>query len=170
MNTVAHSNRSSRLWLWLTLPPLAAIAGAVVTIYLALTNPDPVIRQHTEKVGKAHLADNSQAQAALSLQLQGRLRHDRDNGEISLILQGESSPPVLVLSWVHPTDSMRDQQLRVSRLGGANDSVNTFQYRGHLSTNLAERGYWILQDIDGAWALQGTANSAGEVMLQPVIR
>jgi len=170
MNTVTPSNKSSRLWLWLALPPLAAIVGAIVTIYLALTNPDPVIRQHTEKVGKAHLADNRQAQAAQSLQLQGRLRHDRDNGEISLLLRGDSSPPVLVLSWVHPTDSMRDQQLRVSRLGGDNANANGFQYRGHLSTDLAERGYWILQDIDATWALQGTANSAGEVMLQPVIR
>jgi len=159
-----------RPWIWLTLPPLAAVIGAIITIYLALANPDPVVRDSTHQLGKAMLADNQAAERAQQLDLHAQLEYLPISGEIRVRLAGAVLPPVLSLVWGHPTNPGDDHEIRLSQLGVPAIVNNTHLYRGYLSAQLAARGYWLLQDLEQSWALQGASDSLNRTSLKAVIR
>lgn len=164
MNTPAIKSTRSWLWIWLTLPPLAAVIGAIFTIHLALTHPDPVIHAATEKVGKTVVRDNQAALYARELGLQAQLHRDAASGSVRLTLEGDFHGDQIYLIWVHPTRPEDDRGAILMR-----ESEHSFH--GILPKPPGDHGVWILRDETHSWSLEAAAPRAdGDFILQPVVR
>ena len=95
-------NKGKSLWIWLAIPPLAAVVGAIITIYLALAYPDPVIKAPINKLGKVMVQDQASIEMARNLGLSARFQRSA-GGQIHLYLSGQSQAESLELLWLHAT-------------------------------------------------------------------
>lgn len=163
-----QARRQQRLWIWLTLPPLAAVLGGIATLYLALKYPDPVIKAPVERLGKAPVVDNRAAQLAATLGLQAHLERSPE-GQLRLHLSGAAHPAALELLWIHPTRSELDRGAILTLTSPA-DAEGAW-YQGVLPEPAAARGQWLLRDMQQSWRLEvSTERTTGEFELRPVLR
>lgn len=162
---------ASRLWLWLAIPPLAAVVGGIFTVYLALTHPDPIIKVPVERLGKAPVVDNRAAIQAQSLGLSALLTRSPE-GQLRLRLNGASHPETLELLWIDPTRAELDRGavLLVERSTEEAGERITW-YHGVLPEPASSHGQWLLRDSEQSWRLDAQAGqSSGEFELRPVLR
>lgn len=163
-------HNSKRLWMWLAIPPVAAMIGAAITIYYALAYPDPVINASVQKLGKVMVSDASASLEAQRLNLSAQLERNSE-GQVLLRLSGNDQPKELHLLWVHPT---RDDLDRGAML--LPDTSERGLYAGVLPEPPSDRGTWILHNSERSWRLENAAAlssqdaSTGHFELTPVVR
>jgi len=141
--------REPLVWL-LIAPPVAAIVGGVITIYLAVATQDGLVVDDYYAQGKAINQTLARDQAARAQGLRARLQ--LRTGRAELRLDGATAPPELTLRLLHATRAAQDVVLILDRAG---DGV----HRAPLPA-LAP-GRWHVQ-LEGAdWRLTGSARLPG---------
>ena len=160
-------NKGKSLWIWLAIPPLAAVVGAIITIYLALAYPDPVIKAPINKLGKVMVQDQASIEMARNLGLSARFQRSA-GGQIHLYLSGQSQAESLELLWLHATREEWDRGAILLPISGA-----AGEYRGVLPAPPSENGQWVLRDPKADWRLESAAShesATGEFELSAVLR
>jgi hypothetical protein len=139
-------------WPWfLILLPLTVVIACFVTLYLALSTDEALVRDDYYKEG---LAINQRLEAEANARARGieaQLRYDA--ATLAIELQIAAAPaPELTLTIVHPTDDERDQAVVLQAAGNG-------LYRGKVGAALDGKRYILLEHEDGpqgAWRLRGT--------------
>lgn len=139
-------------WPWfLILLPLTVVIACFVTLYLALSTDEALVRDDYYKEG---LAINQRLEAESNARARGieaQLRYDA--ATLAIELQIAAAPaPELTLTIVHPTDDERDQAVVLQAAGNG-------LYRGKVGAALDGKRYILLEHEDGpqgAWRLRGT--------------
>ncbi len=140
-------------WPWfLILLPLAVVIACFVTLYLALSTDEALVRDDYYKEG---LAINQRLEAEANARARGieaQLRYDAATLVIELQLGAAAPARELTLTIVHPTDDERDQAVVLQAAGNG-------LYRGRVAAALDGKRYILLEHEDGpqgAWRLRGT--------------
>ncbi|MEL0029059.1 MAG: FixH family protein [Perlucidibaca sp.] len=115
-------------WVWFIIAiPTVAVVFSLQFVYIAVTHPDPVVRDDWYEDGKAINQDFARSDAAARLGLRADVRLDSETGEVLLTLH--ASKPVnderINLHFLHATLKDRDQSLVLHHLVGQ-------EYRGQL--------------------------------------
>ncbi|HJO35655.1 MAG: FixH family protein [Pseudomonadota bacterium] len=150
--------REPLVWL-LWVPPLAAVAGGVTMLVLALQTPEAAVFDRTERLALAVVHADAQARHAAALGLAGELQLDRQSGQVQVQLSRGSgpfgiddAPGTLTLRFIHPTQPQRDRTLALQA------TARTDVYTGTLAP--APTGAWQVRlhghQAGAEWQLAGT--------------
>lgn len=148
-------------WFLIALPGSVVIAG-IVTIYIAMENPQPLVKSDYYKEGLAinrDLADEQKAldsgiTASINLQAESQLIYIELSAKDSVLL-----PPQLELSLIHPTDDKLDNKFLLNR------EANSLRYATTLERDVIKQlssQRWYIQlkpsfisSIGESWLLRG---------------
>ncbi|CAA0090519.1 Uncharacterised protein [Zhongshania aliphaticivorans] len=151
-------------WFLIVLPGIVVIAS-IVTVVIALTHSDNLVRDDYYKEGLAINRYLAQDEAALAMKLvaEGQLSKQ---GFIQISLRGNSIPlhQHLLLNWQHPTDENLDFQTVLLRDG-------SHHYSAQVKHDIDSRWYLALSPYDDGeqhqWRLKvefDAKNSANFIM------
>ncbi len=149
-------------WPWLLiLLPASTVIASMVTVWLAFTNDDALVRDDYYREGLAinrRLDAEARARAA---GLAAELRYEAPTRVVELRLQGaDDAPQQLVLAIEHPTDATRDEALILLAAGNG-------VFRATVSVPLEGKRYLLLEHAaaDGkGWQLRGTLQATTEAV------
>lgn len=150
-------------WFLISLPATAVIAG-IMTINLAVTSSDGLVKDDYYKEGLAIHKDASQVQNARMLGIGAHLRLNADTGliEIQLNAKAVARQQSLTLKVSHPTRPNHDQQVLLYQNGVGH-------YQGIL-TPLVPANWRITlsPSTDPQWRISGRLNipQEGSITLQ----
>jgi hypothetical protein len=140
-------------WPWfLILLPLAVVIACFVTLYLALSTDEALVRDDYYKEGLAINRRLEEEANARARGIEAELRYDPATLAIELQLGGAPAAQGLSLTIVHPTDDSRDQTVVLQPAG---DGL----FLGKAAAALDGKRYILLEHADvqqGAWRLRGT--------------
>lgn len=133
-----------QFWPWfLILLPGSAVAGGIVTLFIAFDKQDSLVVDDYYKEGLAINRVLAEDDAARHLQLHADLAVNLTDGDVEVSLNGKTDglPPSLELKWIHPISSAKDFSMTLQRSSGAH-------YRGHLAAG------HVNQKLPGRWHVQ----------------
>ncbi|MGI9293834.1 MAG: FixH family protein [Pseudomonadales bacterium] len=142
-----------QFWPWFIFGlPGVVVVACMVTIYIAVTHPDSVVKDNYYREGLAINRDLAAQQAATAFGVQALLRANALTTDVSVTLQGDFpvAPEQLTLQFIHPNDAEFDF---VVQLYAADKQL----YIGELPTVV--NGRWHLQLSPAAtqdWQLKKT--------------
>jgi len=133
-------------WLWFVFtPPLISIVIGLSLLTTAIKHGDSLVVDHHTQAGRSLHRDDSRQRAVTDLGLEVRLVIDREDGLISVLLEGLDQPPLtLNLLLAHPTLASRDVSVVLHP-----DITGIF--RGQADTAVTGRYYLRLQPDDDHW-------------------
>lgn len=143
-----------QFWPWFLMAlPATAVVGGIITIVIAMTNPDGLVKDDYYKAGLGINRTLEREQQAATLGLRAAVEWQPQHHQVSLQL--EARQPVnserLLLNLIHPTRSGQD--IHVPLLHQANG-----RYKGLLmETPAAGNWYLIITPQDESWRLNGRA-------------
>jgi uncharacterized protein len=137
-----------QFWFWFVLaPPMASIAVGLSLVYTAVTRGDDKVVDNYYQAGRAIHKDFALERRAGELGLDARFVVDREDGQVTVHLQGsDEQPDTLKLYLSHATHARRDRSLELSA-----DSSGL--YRGEIGKPVIGRHYIRLEPLDGDWRL-----------------
>ena len=139
-----------QFWPWVLISlPASAVIGSLVTILLAVHEPDGLVVDDYYKQGLAINQDIARQRAAEARGLNGEFSIDLQHGKTQLSLnQTLADIQELKLRLAHPTRAHKDLS-----------SILTVDAQGRLSGLISspEAGRWqvIVEPQDGSWRLTG---------------
>jgi hypothetical protein len=149
-----HTPWYKQFWPWflMALPASAVVAG-IITIFIAMNNPDGLVKDDYYKAGLGINRTLEREQRAAALGLHAGLEWHPQQQQLSLQL--EAHQPItskrLLLDLIHPTRSGQDIRIPLLRQG------SNF-YQGLLAqTPAAGNWYLIITPEDESWRLNGRA-------------
>ena len=163
MNASARANpwyREPWPWLLMAGPAIVIVAGIITTV-IAVRTSDGVVADDYYKQGlgiNRTLARDTRAQ---SLHMAAEVLFNEERTRVRVRLGGESRPPQVKMTLVHPTRAGGDQAVSLAHSGAG-------LYEGAITSPPA--GTWRLriEDGEGAWRLSGTWNTRdGSTALAP---
>ncbi len=143
-----------QFWPWFLMSlPASAVIGGIITIIIAMTNPDGLVKDDYYKAGLGINRTLEREQNAATLGLSAAVVWQPQQQQVSLQL--DATRPVnserLLLSLIHPTLSGLD--IRIPLLRQANN-----HYKGLLAeAPAAGNWYLIVTPEDESWRLNGRA-------------
>ena len=142
-------------WPWLLMAgPVLVILAGVVTVWLAIKSDDGLVADDYYKRGLAVNQDigRDKRAAALGLKAEVAFSEDRQHVQVHLAQRGgESLPPSISLTLVHPTRRGQDQMVPLS-LESKGTYVGAFQ---NAIASASGRRHLSLTDPDSSWRLVG---------------
>ena len=146
-----------QFWPWFVMaPPIAAMAGGFLTLWLAVQHADSVLPDRLSRIGLAVKPDHAigASGALLTLRPQDHSLH--------LKVEGDTSTTPLTLRWIHPTLPERDQ-IAVMR------PMAPGTYEASFPNVLNEA--WLLRlESTSGWVLEGRWQPGDiEVHLLPLV-
>lgn len=153
MNTPVILPWYRQFWPWMLIfLPLSAVVGCLITIALALQDPDGLVVDDYYKEGLAINQRLDRDRIARERGMSAVLELDRDNHRLSLELAAEERPELLELALLHATRAGQDRHIHLRRVDGNH-------YQAALPT--LGPGRWHVQ-LDGSdWRLSGYLNLPG---------
>ena len=136
-------------WFLIAIPGTAVVAG-VITLFLALREPQSMVVDDYARIGLATHRRLARDERAVALGLSGELVLSGDPPSVAVTLaaaQPLDRPDLLRLTLAHPTKGDRDLRLELRRDGDA--------WRGSLPAAPTTRRYVQLEPPDGGWRLAG---------------
>ena len=140
-----------QFWPWFIFGlPAVVVVACMFTIYIAVTNPDSLVKDNYYREGLAINRDLAKQQAAKALAVQAMLRANIQTTDVSVTLQGKftSPPEQLTLQFIHPNDGKldfavqlfaADQQLYIGEL------PKVVNGRWHLQLSPTDTQEWQLK-------------------------
>ncbi|NNF95784.1 MAG: FixH family protein [Halobacteria archaeon] len=139
-------------WFLMALPASAVVAG-IVTIVIAITNPDGLVKDDYYKAGLGINRTLEREKQAAALGLHAGLEWQPDAQQVMLQLSAEKpfKSERLLLHLIHPTRSGLDIRIPLQHQGNN-------RYRGLLAAKpAAGNWYLIITPEDESWRLNGRA-------------
>lgn len=146
-------------WMWLVVAiPTLTVAGGAVTLFLAATGSDELVRDDFRKDGLAIYADPTRDAAAVAAGAKARLEVDptRTRIEVALALDRGEPPRQLLLVLSHATRAEYD---RMTTLTGA-----LGRYTGAVEALPAGRWYLEITPVDRSWRLKGSIDEGESIV------
>ncbi|MEA5445976.1 FixH family protein [Gammaproteobacteria bacterium AB-CW1] len=137
-----------QFWFWFVLaPPMASIVIGLSLVYTAVTKGDDKVVDNYYQAGRAIHKDFALERRAKELGLDASFVVDREDGSISVHLQGETEDmDSLRLYLSHATHARRDRELVL-------ESDGSGLFRGQIGKPVVGRHYVRLEPSDGEWRL-----------------
>jgi hypothetical protein len=150
-----------QFWPWFLIAlPASVVVASIITIFIALADPDGLVLSDYYRAGLAINQDLARQRAAEQLGLSGELTIDKDNGKISLQLRAADALRLnelntVAMQLIHPTRAQKDLMVTLHR-----------DRSGRLSglLHVPEQQRWRIQvePRDGTWRLSGSLYPADE--------
>ncbi|MCB1615732.1 MAG: FixH family protein [Pseudomonadales bacterium] len=156
-----------QFWPWFLIAlPGSVVIAAIATLYIAIQNPQPLVKEEYYKDGLAINRDMEKELAAARAGLQAHLSFSEDKRIINIALsrlkENMPLPEQIYLAFIHPADDTLDINLLLNL---DQDSLN----RGTLYSGIIDNGIatqigaqrWYIQiepstnDKNGLWLLKG---------------
>jgi len=133
-------------WMIIAIPFLTVV-GCIITITLAVTSPNALVKDNYYKEGLAINRDKERLSHAEKLNLQGFLRGDRH--QLSLVLQGdlEQWPETLDMYFSHATREELDRNVIMHKIAAG-------QYASDWQQLPDGAWYYHLMPADKSWELR----------------
>lgn len=143
-----------QFWPWFLLGMLGSVVVACgITLYIAVANPDSLVRDNYYREGLAINQELAASRRARELGLSAELGWDAEQGRLELLLAGDADPDTaLELILVHPRNAGEDVELTLR-------PVAAHRYDAALPEGLPKR-------LSGRWALQLSPASGEEWQLR----
>jgi len=146
-------------WMWLVAGvPAATVVGGLVTLFLAASGDDAIVRDDFRKEGLAIYADPRRDAAAAAAGARATLTVDGSAGtiDVRLTLERGEPPRELLVLLSHATRARNDRMLRLERRGAG---------YGAALEPLAD-GHWYVEltPPDRGWRLRGEFRGAAAVV------
>jgi hypothetical protein len=140
-----------QFWPWMLIAlPGTAVIGGLITIFLAVSDADGLVKDDYYKEGLAIKKDLDKEARARELGLEARVRLDASKGRLEVVLSGASEAtglPYLDVQFFHPTRKGNDVLARLPALGDglfALPLVPPKEANWHVSLTPPE-GDWVLK-------------------------
>ncbi len=143
-----------QFWPWFLMAlPATAVIGGIITIVIAMTNPDGLVKDDYYKAGLGINRTLEREQAAIRLGLSARIAWQPAQQQLSV--QIEANQPVsserLMLQLIHPTRSGQDILVPLLLQQGGH-------YTGLLAAPPAAGNWYLfITPEDESWRLNGRA-------------
>lgn len=137
-------------WMWLVIAlPSAAVAGGVLTLVLAVSSRDELVRDDFRKEGLAIYLDPERDEAARRVGARARLSVDGSAGTLraAVTMDVGAMPGELVAVLSHATRAEYDRLLSLRRAGPG-------EYVATLDTLPSGHWYVELTPVDRSWRLR----------------
>lgn len=147
-------------WVWLVIAlPAAAVAGGIVTLVLAASGSDELVRDDFRREGLAIYLDPARDEAARQAGARATLVFDDGAGELraEVSLERGAAPAGLVVLLSHATRAEYDRLLELRRSGPQ-------EYTARLEPLPGGRWYVEVTPADRAWRLRGDFRDAAAVL------
>ena len=153
MSVTLTSNMTPKPWYkqfypWMIIAiPFLTVVGCIITITLAVTSPNALVKDNYYKEGLAINRDKQRLSQAEILNLQGFLRGSRD--QLSLVLQGDLAewPDTLEMLFSHATQEDLDRYVTMQK-------VATGQYVSDWQQLPDGAWYYHLMPADRSWEIR----------------
>jgi hypothetical protein len=141
-----------QFWPWFLISlPLSAVIGSMITINLAITDTDGLVKDDYYKEGLAVNADKARKQMAETLGIQAQCEIETNTGQVSITLNDAAIGDFekFILKLIHPTRAHNDMTIPVEKT-----SANTFT--GKLTLQV-QPGYWWVRMApeNDSWYIEG---------------
>ncbi|KPJ82643.1 MAG: hypothetical protein AMJ58_00310 [Gammaproteobacteria bacterium SG8_30] len=138
-------------WVWLVIAvPAAAVAGGIVTLVLATSGSDELVRDDFRKEGLAIYLDPERDEAARRVGARARLDLDATAGSLraSITLETSALPREMIVLLSHATRAEYDRLLTLRRVAPG-------EYAASLEA--LPHGHWYVEltPADRSWRLRG---------------
>lgn len=146
-------------WFWLVAtPPLAAVIGGLLTVWIAVRNADSLVVDDYARIGRAFEMDQSRDRQARALGVSAVLHLDRATGAFELDVNGVPAGELQIVL-LHPISASGDRRVTVT--AGADD-----RYAGSFGPLDAARREVEIASAQQGWRLRGVLRpGAGELRL-----
>lgn len=134
-------------WMLISIPFLTVI-GCIVTITIAITSPNALVKEDYYKEGLAINQDKRRLMQAQLLNLDGLLRGGKQRVAVTLRGDLENWPDILKLQLAHATRAEMDREVALLKVGSG-------QYEADWDQLPDGHWYFHLQPESSEWELQG---------------
>lgn len=141
-----------QFWPWFLIAlPMTAVIGSMITISLAITDTDGLVKDDYYKEGLAVNANKARKQMAEDLGIAATGELNRDNGNIEVIM---NDAPIgnfesLTLKMIHPTRANQDIDTFLKSSDGKT-------FTGVIEQELLAGHWWVrLAPENNAWYIEG---------------
>lgn len=151
-----------QFWPWFIIAlPLTAVIGSMITMKIAFTDADGLVKDDYYKEGLAMNQDKARKHYAENLGLEAQGRFDVDTGSVTIVLNDAAIGHYdkLNVTMIHPTRSNNDMSIPVKK--SDNNS-----YIGHMPHE-PKPGYWWIRlspEVNN-WYIEGRVNLPGTQVL-----
>lgn len=135
------------VWMVIT-PPLTAVIAGIITINIAIDSDDGLVVDDYYKQGLGINQTLHRDQLAREMKLSASIV--MKDHSLSMTLATASSEPVLLLKFIHPTQSNRDVEVKMTQL-------TAVEYQGQLNEGLSGSWNLTLEPENKIWRLGGRA-------------
>ena len=142
-----------QFWPWfLITPPLTAVIGGIITIWLAVNNDAELVTNNYYQDGLEINQRLKKEQVAVDMSIHATLLFSDTDQQLTLFLQGNMPvPKSLVLKLMSPLQQKKDISFRLTK-------VNQNLFRAEFIKPLAGRFYIDLAPENSLWRLKGETN------------
>jgi len=143
-----------QFWPWFLMAlPATAVIGGIITIVIAMTNPDGLVKDDYYKAGLAINRTLEREQQATTLGLSAAVEWQPKQQQVSLQLAalGPVKSERLLLQLIHPTRSGQDIRIPLLHQGNS-------RYTGLLAAPPAAGNWYLfITPEDESWRINGRA-------------
>ena len=151
-----------QFWPWFLIAlPLTAVIGSMITINLAITDTDGLVKDDYYKEGLAVNQDKARKKMAVDLGIQANCVIDTQTGSIKITLNDASVGHLdkLVAKMIHPTRANNDMSIQLSPIDGKT-------FIGEVSMDVKPGYWWIrLSPENDSWYVEGRIRLPNEQLV-----
>ncbi|MCP2040260.1 hypothetical protein L1281_000842 [Neisseria sp. HSC-16F19] len=145
-------------WPWLLAagPVIVVIAG-FITLYIAITRGDSVVKDDYYKDGKHFELSTERDSAAQQRGIHAQILLNEAGDHARILLSGDVDPAVpLQLLWIHPTQEQWDQTATLTPVTSADNNQGGAQIYDAAFAPLQESEHWYvrIEDAQQQWRVQ----------------
>ncbi|MBT8439607.1 MAG: FixH family protein [Gammaproteobacteria bacterium] len=141
-----------QFWPWFLIAlPMTAVIGSMITINIAFTDADGLVKDDYYKEGLAMNMDIARKQNAENLGVTATTRFNLEQGNISVTLNDASVGNLdkLLISLIHPTRSDNDMNIMLQKTGER-------QYQGKIEQKVNPGNWWVrISPENDSWYIEG---------------
>ena len=141
-----------QFWPWFLIAlPASAVIASMITINIAFTDRDGLVKDDYYKAGKAINRDITRKKNAENLGVTANTRFNMQNGDITATLNDASIGNVdkLIISLIHPTRSDNDMAIVVQK-------TTDKTYTGKIEQKINPGNWWVrISPENDSWYIEG---------------
>jgi hypothetical protein len=148
-------------WFWLVAaPPVAAVVGGLLTVWIAVRNADSLVVDDYARIGRAFEMNQSRDQRARALGVSATLHLDRATGAFELTVRGVPAGELQIVL-LHPVSGSGDRRLTLTADANADAGDHYTGSFGPLDA--ARREVEIASPAQG-WRLRGALRKGASAL------
>lgn len=141
-----------QFWPWFLIAlPMSAVIGSMITINIAFTDADGLVKDDYYKEGLAMNMDIARKQTAEELGIGAFVQFNLESGELIVEMNDAAigNHEKLMLNMIHPTRSGQDMSIELTHQQGS-------VFQGKLAQEPSPGKWWVrLSPLNDSWYVEG---------------